>query len=55
MHSVIVFFSTDTKKQIWNLQKTKAICFVKYLTVTFSVGLPAKIYNPVLASQVRFQ
>jgi len=40
---------------MWNLQKTYAICFVKYLTVSFSVGLPAKINNPVPASQVRFQ
>jgi len=31
------------------------MCFVYYSTVTFSVGLPAKIYNPVPASQVRFQ
>jgi len=31
------------------------MCFFKYLTVTFSVGLPAKINNPVPASQVRFQ
>ena len=31
------------------------MCFVKYLTVTFSVGLPAKINNPVPASQVQFQ
>jgi len=37
------------------LTKTYAICFVKYLTVSFSVGLPAKINNPVPASQVRFQ
>jgi len=29
--------------------------FVKCLTVTFSVGLPAKINNAVPASQVRFQ
>jgi len=28
---------------------------VKYLTVTFPVGLPTKIDNPVPASQVRFQ
>jgi len=31
------------------------MCFVKYLTVTFVVGLPAKINDPVPASQVRFQ
>jgi len=31
------------------------MCFVKYLTVTFSVGLPPNTNNPVLASQVRFQ
>ena len=31
------------------------MCFVKYLTVTFSFGLPAKINNPVPAIQVRFQ
>jgi len=30
------------------------MCFVKFLTVTFSIGLPAKIYNPVPASQVQF-
>jgi len=29
--------------------------FAKYLTGTFSVGLPAKINNPVPTSQVRFQ
>jgi len=29
------------------------MCFVRYLTVMFSVGLPAKINNPVPASQVR--
>jgi len=29
--------------------------FVKYSTLTFSVGLHAKINNPVPASQVRFQ
>jgi len=28
---------------------------VKNLTLTFPVGLPAKINNPVQASQVRFQ
>jgi len=27
--------------------------FVKYLTVMFSVGLPAKINNPAPASQIR--
>jgi len=31
------------------------MCFVEYLTVTFSVGLPAKINIPVPASQERFQ
>jgi len=31
------------------------MCFVKYLTVTFSFGLPAKINNPVPASQAQFQ
>jgi len=31
------------------------MCCVKYLTITFLVGLPAKIDNPVPASQVRFQ
>jgi len=31
------------------------MCFVKYLIVTFSVGLPAKINNPVSGSQTRFQ
>jgi len=31
------------------------MCFVKYLTMTFSVGLPAKIDNPVPASLGRFQ
>jgi len=30
------------------------MCSVKYLSVTFSVGLPVKIDNPVTASQVRF-
>jgi len=31
------------------------MCFVKYLTVMFLVGLPAKsIVYPVPASQVRF-
>jgi len=28
---------------------------VKYLTMTFPAGLPAKIGNPVPTSQVRFQ
>jgi len=31
------------------------MCFVKYLTVTFSIRLPGKINNPVPVSQVRFQ
>jgi len=31
------------------------MCCVKYLIVTFPVGLPAKIDNTVPASQVRFQ
>jgi len=31
------------------------MCCVNYLTMTFPVGLPAKIGNPVPASQVRFQ
>jgi len=31
------------------------MCFDKYLTATFSVGLPAKINNRVPASQARFQ
>jgi len=31
------------------------MCFVKYLTVTFSVGLPAKGNNPVPVCLVRFQ
>jgi len=32
------------------------MCFVKHLTLTFSVGMPAKINYPVPASQqVRFQ
>jgi len=33
------------------------MCFVKYLTVTFSVCLPAKTNNPVpvCQAQVRFQ
>jgi len=31
------------------------MCCVKYLTMTFPVGLPAKMHNPVPASQVRFQ
>jgi len=31
------------------------MCFVKYVTVTFSVGLPVEINNPVPASHVRFQ
>jgi len=31
------------------------MCFVKYLTKTFSVDLPAKINNPVPAIQIRFQ
>jgi len=31
------------------------MCCVTYLTVTFSVGLPAKINKPVPASQARFQ
>jgi len=31
------------------------MCFVKYLTVAFSVGLPAKINNLVTASQAQFQ
>jgi len=29
--------------------------FVKYLTVMFSIGLPAKINDPFPASSVRFQ
>jgi len=32
-----------------------AICLIKYLTLTFSAGLPAKFNNSVPASQVRFQ
>jgi len=31
------------------------MCFMKYLTGLFSVGLPLEINNPVPASQVRFQ
>jgi len=31
------------------------MCFVKHLTVTFPVGLPAKFNNPFPASEVRFQ
>jgi len=31
------------------------MCFVKYLNMTFSVGLPAKIDNPVPTSLARFQ
>jgi len=31
------------------------MCFVKHLTVKFSVGLSAKINNPVHARQARFQ
>jgi len=31
------------------------MCCVNYLTMTFPVSLPAKIANPVPASQVRFQ
>jgi len=31
------------------------MCCVKYLTMKFPVGLPAKIDNPVPANQVRFQ
>ena len=31
------------------------MCCVKYLTVTFPVGLPAIIDNPFPTSQVRFQ
>ena len=31
------------------------MCCVKSLTTTFPVGLPAKINNPVPASQVRFE
>jgi len=31
------------------------MCCVNYLTMTFPVGLPAKIGDPVPASQVRFQ
>ena len=49
------FLSTDKKKQMWNLWKTKAMYFFKYLSVTLSVVLPAKIDNPVPASPVRFQ
>jgi len=30
------------------------MCFVKYLTVAFSVGLPVQIKNPVPANQARF-
>jgi len=30
------------------------MCFVKYLPVTFSLGLPVEIKNPVPASQVQF-
>jgi len=31
------------------------MCCVKYLTMTFPVGVPEKIDDPVPASQVRFQ
>ena len=31
------------------------MCCDIYLIMTFPVGLPAKIGNPVLASQIRFQ
>jgi len=31
------------------------MCCVNYLPMIFPVGLPAKIGNPVPASQVRFQ
>jgi len=31
------------------------MCCANYLTMTFPVGLPAKICNPVPASRVRFQ
>ena len=31
------------------------MCCVKYLTMTFLVGLPVEINNPVPVSQVRFQ
>jgi len=31
------------------------MCCVNHLTLTFPVGLPAKIDNPVPASQARFQ
>jgi len=55
MGSVFRFFNTAKKKQMLNLWKTLAMRFVKHLIVTFSVGLPAKINNPVPASQVRFQ
>jgi len=40
------------KKNSIDLNNT--VC-VKYLTMTFLVGLPAKIDNPVHDSQVRFQ
>jgi len=31
------------------------MCFVKYITVAFSVGLPVEINNPAPFSQVRCQ
>jgi len=34
--------------------KPLAMCCVKYLTMIFPVGLPAKIGNPVPASQVAY-
>jgi len=30
------------------------VCFVKYLTVMFSIDSPVEIKNPVPASQARF-
>jgi len=40
---------------MWNSKKKKVNRFVNFLTVTFTVGLPAKISNAVPASQVLFQ
>jgi len=54
MWNVFGFLSTDKTKQIWNIKNVGHV-FVKYLTKTFSVDLPAKINNPVPNIQVRFQ
>jgi len=51
----ICFLSTGKKKQMWNLPKTQAICFAKYLKRGVGAGLPVEVNNPVSASQVRFQ